>query len=187
MAKVWLVLGLSSALRATQEGAEEISSAVRYTEEDVDCSSLKFVSSNRMMSPKSERSWLSTGRPASASTTVKNATKIDGNATGSIIHTLRSTIALRSCKPILTPRPRMTRCVQLRDGKTGVRMIGAWPWAPSSAVPIPSSAVPFARKWPRTHVSVARRRSASWQRAVSGKTHGSSPRKRPQICWSCVC
>ena len=97
------------------------------------------------MSPTSERSWLTTGRPASASTTVKNATKIDGTATGSIIHTLRSTIALRSCKPILTARPRMMRCVQLRDGNTGVRMIGAWPWAPSSAVPIPSSAVPFAR------------------------------------------
>ena len=45
MAKVWLVLGLSSALRAAQEGGEEISSAVRYTEEDVDCVSLKFVSS----------------------------------------------------------------------------------------------------------------------------------------------
>ena len=43
MAKVWLVLGLSSALRATQEGGAEISSAVRYTEEDVDCSSFSHI------------------------------------------------------------------------------------------------------------------------------------------------
>ena len=190
MAKVWLVLGLSSALRATQEGGEEISSAVRYAEEDVDCSSLKFVSSEPY--------------------DVSHIRKI-------LTHYWETSIGFYDCEECDKNRwncywkyytyfKKHNRFAVLQahiDSKAKNDAMCAtegwqhwgedWGWLALDLEPqvlqsqfqvqqCPSRENGQGRTWALQGDALR----AGKERWVE-KTHGSSPRKRPQICWSCFC
>ena len=127
------------------------------------------------------RSRRCTMRPTSIGITAKSArTKIDSTATGNTSPTFQSTTVLRCCRPTLTPVPSAMACVQLRGTK--IYMMVGWPhWFRGSAKAVPSSALSWSKKCNMMPRNVAKRRFASWPRAVNGKTAGSSPGKKKPL------